>query len=181
MNKIQEVKERTDILKVAQYFNLNLNRANKCVCPFHKEKTASLSFSQSKQIFKCFGCGESGDVITLVSKILNLNAYESAKQLNQIFGLGIDFGQATSSFEVNKYKQKQQAKERFHKWYNQTLQMLCDYLHTLRGIEKLQRDEIVEYYIDLLIQGTEEDWLWFKKIEERWCKDIEQQLRNRSA
>ena len=118
MNKIQEVKERTDILKVAQYFNLNLNRANKCVCPFHKEKTASLSFSQSKQIFKCFGCGESGDVITLVSKILNLNAYESAKQLNQIFGLRIDFGQPTSSFEVNKYKQKQQAKERFHKWHN---------------------------------------------------------------
>lgn len=91
MNKIQEVKQRVDIIKAAQYLGLDLNRANKCVCPFHKEKTASLSFSQSKQIFKCFGCGESGDAITLVSKILNLNAYESAKLLNQAFGLWIDF------------------------------------------------------------------------------------------
>ena len=43
MNKIQEVKEKADILKIAQYFNLNLNRANKCLCPFHLEKTPSLS------------------------------------------------------------------------------------------------------------------------------------------
>lgn len=91
MNKIQEVKERVDIIKVAQYLGLNLNRANKCNCVFHKEKTPSMSFSQSKQIFKCFGCGEGGDCISLVSKILNINAYESAKLLNETFGLGIDF------------------------------------------------------------------------------------------
>lgn len=56
MNKIQEVKQRADIVKVAEYFGLKMNRAYKCICPFHKEKTASLSFSPSKQIFKCFGC-----------------------------------------------------------------------------------------------------------------------------
>lgn len=56
MNQIQEVKQRADIMKVAKYFGLNLNRANKCKCLWHKENTASLSFSQSKQIFKCFGC-----------------------------------------------------------------------------------------------------------------------------
>ena len=38
---------------------------------WHKEKTASLSFSQSKQIFKCFGCGEGGDVLTFLMKINN--------------------------------------------------------------------------------------------------------------
>lgn len=56
MNQIQEVKQRADIIKVAKYFGLNLNRANKCKCLWHRENTASLSFSQSKQIFKCFGC-----------------------------------------------------------------------------------------------------------------------------
>lgn len=181
MNKIHEVKERVDIVKVAEYFGLKLNRAYKSVCPFHKEKTASLSISPQKQIWKCFGCDEGGDCITLVSKLLNINAFESAKQLNQIFGLGIDFGQAISSFELNKYKQKQQAKERFYIWHNQTLQMLCDYLHILKGIEKVQKKEELEYYIDLLIFGTEEEWLWFKKTEERWCKQIEQRLRDRSA
>ena len=181
MNKIQEVKQRVDIIKVAEYLGLNLNRAKQCKCIWHNEKTASLSFSQSKQIFKCFGCGQSGDVITLTSKLLNINAYESAKQLNKIFYLGIDFGKPTSNFELNKYKQKQQAKEKFFKWHNETLQMLCDYSHSLKGIEKLQQQEIVEYYIDLLIYGTEEDWLWFKKTEERWCKQVEREMGRRIA
>ena len=180
MNKIQEVKERVDIIKVAQYLGINLNRANKCKCLWHKENTASLSFSQSKQIFKCFGCGEGGDCITLVSKVLNINAYESAKLLNEVFGLGIDFGKReVSKFEINRHIQRQQAKERFKIWHNKTLQMLCNYLQNLSKIEKMQKQEILEYYIDLLIFGTEEDWLWFKKTEEGWCKEIERKLRAR--
>jgi len=108
-----------------------------------------------------------GDCITLVSKLLNISAYESAKQINNIFSLGIDFEGSMPKYEVNRYKQIQEAKERFYKWHNKTLQMLCDYLHSLKGIEKYQKQEIVEYYIDLLIFGTEEDKLWFKKTEER--------------
>ena len=180
-NKIKMVKDKADIIKVAQYLGLNLNRANKCNCVFHKEKTASMSFSQSKQIFKCFGCGEGGDCISLVSKILNINAYESAKQINSILGLGIDFGKRTSNYELNKYRQIQEAKERFKIWHNETLQLLCDYLHSLEGVKRLQEDNIVEYYIDLLIFGTEEDWLWFKKTEEGWCKKIERRIRTENT
>ncbi len=173
MNKIQEVKQRADIVRVAEYFGIK----KKQCCPFHKEKTPSFSISQSKQIFKCFGCGVAGDCITLVSKTLNINAYESAKQINAILGLGIDFGKKTTSYELNRYKQIQQAKERFKIWHNKTLQMLCDYLHSLNKIEKMQKENIIEYYINLLIFGTEEDWLWFKKTEERWCKEIERRIR----
>lgn len=181
MNKIQEVKKRADIIKVAQYFGLKLNRANKCNCVFHEEKTASMSFSQSKQIFKCFGCGVAGDCITLVSKLLNINAYEAAKQINSMIGLGVDFEGRTTSYEFNKYKQIQEAKERFKKWHNDTLQLLCDYLHSLNKIEKMQQGEIIEYYIDLLIFGTEEDWLWIKKTEEGWCKQIERGIRTKAT
>lgn len=52
MNKIQEVKQRADIVKVAEYFGI---KKRQC-CIFHKEKTPSFYISQSKQIFKCFGC-----------------------------------------------------------------------------------------------------------------------------
>lgn len=177
MNKIQEVKQRADIVRVAEYFGIK----KKQCCPFHREKTPSFSISQSKQIFKCFGCGEGGDCITLVSKILNINAYESAKQINNILGLGIEFGRQTSSYELDKYKQIQEAKERFKIWHNKTLQLLCDYLHSLSPIERLQIGNIIEYYIDLLIFGTEEDWLWFKKTEERWCSEIERRVRTKVA
>lgn len=178
MNKIQEVKERVDIVNVAEYFGLK----KKQCCPFHKEKTPSFCISQSKQIFKCFGCGVGGDCITLVSKVLNINAYESAKLLNKVFGLGIDFEKKeVSKFEINRHIQIQQAKERFKKWHNETLQMLCDYLHGLNKIEKMQNQEVLEYYIDLLIFGKEEDLLWFKKTEERWCKKIERKLGRRNV
>jgi len=182
MNKIQEVKQRADIVKVAQYLGIMLNRSNKCNCIWHKEKTASLSFSQAKQIFHCFGCGKSGDCITLVSKLLNINAYESAKLLNEAFRLGVNFERKSSSkFEINRQIQIQKAKERFYVWHNRTLQLLCDYLHSLSKIERLQKQEIIEYYIDLLIFGNEEDWLWFKKTEEGWCKEIERRIRTRDV
>lgn len=177
MNKIQEVKQRVDIIKVAEYFNLNLNRANKCVCPFHKEKTASLSFSQSKQIFKCFGCDIAGDCITLVSNLLHINAYESAKTINDIFHLGVDFGQPTAKYELNRYKQKQEAKEQYKAWENKTFQLLCDYLHNLNKIERYQEQDKLNYFIDIFINGTDEDKLWFKKTEEGWCKNIESKYR----
>lgn len=177
MNKIQEVKERADIVRVAEYLGINKKQR----CPFHNEKTASFLISQSKQIFKCFGCGLGGDCITLMSKMLNINAYESAKQINNIFGLGVDFGRPTSSYELNKYKQIQLAKEQFKIWHNRTLQLLCDYIHSLNGVKKLQQENIVDYYIDLLMYGTEEDWLWFKKTEEGWCKEIERELRTKNA
>lgn len=177
MNKIQEVKQKADIVRVAEYFGIK----KKQCCLFHSERTPSFSISQSKQIFKCFGCGVAGDCITLVSRLLNINAYESAKQINNIFSLGINFEGYTPKYEVNKYKQIQEAKEEFKKWHNQTLQMLCDYLHGLKGIERLQKQDIIEYYIDLLIFGTEEDWLWFRKTEERWCKEIERETRKQIA
>ena len=52
MNKIQEVKQRADIVKVAEYFEIKKRQCR----IFHKEKTPSFYISQSKQIFKCFGC-----------------------------------------------------------------------------------------------------------------------------
>lgn len=168
---------------MAQYFGL---KTKQC-CPFHKEKTASFSISQSKQIFKCFGCNKAGDSITLVSELLHINAYEAAKQINDIFSLGVDFGQKVSYVAVNKYKQKSNALEAFKKWENKTFQLLCDYLHILWHweelkdpenelyIEALQQINKIEYYIDFFIEGTQEDKLWFyknnkKRSGENWKK-----------
>ena len=102
MDLIREVKQRADIVRVAEYYGLKLDRAYKCVCPFHKEKTASFSISPSKQIWHCFGCGKGGDAISLVSELLNINNYQAAKSINDKLGLGIDTNQKTTHFEINK-------------------------------------------------------------------------------
>src|SRR6185437_3019150 len=49
------------------------------LCPFHDEKTPSFTVSVSKNIYKCFGCGQSGDGVTFLMKNQNMSYVESLK------------------------------------------------------------------------------------------------------
>lgn len=190
MNIIREVKERTDIVKVAEIYGLKLNRAYKCICPFHREKSASLSISPSKQIWKCFGCGKGGDAISLVSELLNINALEAAKSINNNLGLGLELNTPTSHFEINKYKEQRKTEEAFKKWELETFILLSKYLRLLKKWKEIKDIESELYveackqldYIDCLIneifiEGTNEDKIWFWKHEKRWIKKIETRVR----
>ncbi|HBI93849.1 MAG TPA: DNA primase [Terrisporobacter glycolicus] len=86
---IDEVKNRCDIVNViSQYINLkNSGRNYSGLCPFHNEKTGSFHVNQKKQIYKCFGCGEGGDVINFVMKIENLDFIEAVKLLAEKNGI----------------------------------------------------------------------------------------------
>src|SRR5437016_10187819 len=59
-------------------------------CPFHQELTASFTISPHINIFYCFGCHLSGDVIAFVAKIENCSQLEAAQQLAQRFGIAIE-------------------------------------------------------------------------------------------
>lgn len=76
---IQKVKESNDIVDViSESVNLKLKGKNYFgLCPFHNEKTPSFSVSREKQIYKCFGCGEAGNVISFVMKTKNLPFVET--------------------------------------------------------------------------------------------------------
>ncbi|WP_148557574.1 DNA primase [Terrisporobacter petrolearius] len=86
---IDEVKNRCDIVNViSQYINLKNSGSNYSgLCPFHNEKTGSFHVNQKKQIYKCFGCGEGGDVINFVMKIENLDFIEAVKLLAEKNGI----------------------------------------------------------------------------------------------
>jgi len=43
------------------------------LCPFHADKDRSLSFTNEKKVWKCFGCNKKGDIITLIKKLRELN------------------------------------------------------------------------------------------------------------
>jgi DNA primase len=58
-------------------------------CPFHSERTASFSVSPHKNIFYCFGCHASGDVISFIAKIENCSQFEAAQSLIERYGLQI--------------------------------------------------------------------------------------------
>ena len=80
---IQQVKQANDIVDViGSYIELRQRGSNyQARCPFHGEKTPSFNVNRSMQIFKCFGCGESGDVITFVEKFESCSTWEAVEIL----------------------------------------------------------------------------------------------------
>ena len=71
------------------------------MCPFHSEKSGSFVASRSKQIFKCFGCGESGNVISFIMKYRGLDFLQSLNFLAQRVGIALDFD--SKKIDLDKY------------------------------------------------------------------------------
>ena len=78
----QTVKQQADIVKViGGYIRLRKAGAQNYsgLCPFHKEKSPSFSVHAGRQFYHCFGCGQSGDIFSFVSKIENLSFPEAVR------------------------------------------------------------------------------------------------------
>ena len=77
----EKVKTQVHIADAVAQFGVQLNSKDKGLCPFHNEKTPSFSVDRKTNIFTCFGCGATGDVIAFVSKLKNIEPLEAAKLL----------------------------------------------------------------------------------------------------
>ncbi|MDE6373280.1 MAG: AAA family ATPase, partial [Clostridia bacterium] len=86
----EKVKDQVKIAEAVSLFGLQLNSRDKCHCPFHREKTPSFSVDRKNNIFTCFGCGESGDVIAFAAKMRDVEPLEGAKYLAEAFHIDID-------------------------------------------------------------------------------------------
>ncbi len=82
-SQIENIKRSVDIVDIASsYLTLNKSGSNYfTLCPFHQEKTPSFSINTNLQIYHCFGCNESGDVISLIEKLENIDFNEAIEYL----------------------------------------------------------------------------------------------------
>lgn len=105
---IEEVISQNDIVEVvSEYVTLKKSGRNYMgLCPFHREKSPSFCVSMDKQIFKCFGCSEGGNVITFIMKIENLDFWDAVEMLAE--RANID----TTRYEVNNYYNKMDTTKR---------------------------------------------------------------------
>ena len=87
-----EIKNRCNIVDVVgQYVKLRRTGTNYMgLCPFHSEKTPSFSVSENKQFYYCFGCGESGDAISFVQKMENLDFMTTVRRMADRYGINMD-------------------------------------------------------------------------------------------
>ena len=86
---IEEVRSKNDIVDViGSYVTLNRRGAGFwACCPFHMEKTPSFSIKQDGQFFKCFGCGESGNIYNFVMKMENVDFITALEILAKKVGM----------------------------------------------------------------------------------------------
>lgn len=88
---IEELKSKLDIVDVvSRYVNLrHVGKYYSGLCPFHKETKPSFYVSPELQIFKCFGCGESGDVFKFLMKIEGVSFAEALEKIKTELGIDI--------------------------------------------------------------------------------------------
>jgi DNA primase len=89
---IQKIKDSNDIVDIVSE-KVKLKRAGKYytgLCPFHNEKSPSFTVTPDRQIYKCFGCGEGGNVITFIMKTRNMDFFEAVKLLGERANIQIE-------------------------------------------------------------------------------------------
>ena len=91
-HSIEQLKSACNVVDVVnQYVKLKKDGVNLVACcPFHNEKSPSFKVSQTKNIYKCFGCGVSGDSIDFVMKYKNVNYIEAVKNLAEFYKITLE-------------------------------------------------------------------------------------------
>lgn len=101
---IDEVIAKNDIVSVISKYITLTRRGNNywACCPFHMEKTPSLSVKAEDQFFKCFGCGVGGNVIQFIMLIENVDFIKAIEILCKNAGMEMPTLQENSEMQAQK-------------------------------------------------------------------------------
>ncbi len=123
---VRDLRTRVNIVDVISR-SVTLKKAGarfKGLCPFHQEKSPSFHVNPDMGVYKCFGCGKSGDLITFVRETEGLNFIEAVEALGQRFNVPIEYeAGAGPSREERSLRQElfelhELAAQRFHEAFH---------------------------------------------------------------
>jgi DNA primase len=102
---IQQILSRIDILDVVGSFVKLKKRGTNFLglCPFHNERTPSFTVSPSKEIFKCFGCGKSGNTISFIMEHEKLSYVEALRWLATRYNIEIEETESTPEQKLQQH------------------------------------------------------------------------------
>src|SRR5690606_11968389 len=85
----ERVREATDIVDLISEVTKvrRSGRTFMAICPFHEEKTPSMSVDRARGLYHCFGCGEGGDVFTFIEKTQGVSFPEALEILSNRAGI----------------------------------------------------------------------------------------------
>ncbi len=157
---VVRVRESADIVAVvSEHVQLKrVGRAWSGLCPFHSEKSGSLSVSAEKGVYYCFGCGAKGDVITFVREIEHVDFVGAVELLAAKGGITLRYSDRDEGEGRKQRARLIEAMGRAVEWYHQRLLAAPDagkarsYLRE-RG---LGRDQVKAYQVGWAPEGWDE-------------------------
>ncbi len=160
----EAIHDSVTIEEVLRYYIPGINiRGSRCPCPIHHGKDLNFSFTRTG--FKCFVCGEGGDVVTLVKEVRELSTRADAmRMIDRDFNLHLDLnGEMKVNPDVlsrltERQKEAQKLEAEQSKWEAEYNRLTAEYcilddivMHSqqISAIEQAkQRREIVKYLIE---------------------------------
>lgn len=99
---IQQILSRIDITEIIGGFvKLKKRGANYLgLCPFHNEKTPSFTVSPTKEIYKCFGCGRSGNTISFLMEHEKFSYVEALKWLANRYNVEVEESELSPEIKI---------------------------------------------------------------------------------
>jgi DNA primase len=99
---IQKIQNSVDVLDVVgAYVKLKKRGANYLgLCPFHNEKSPSFTVSPTKEIYKCFGCGKSGNSISFLMDLEKYSYVEALRWLANKYNIEIEETATSPEFKI---------------------------------------------------------------------------------
>ena len=185
----REVRERVSAEDAAQNFGLVVRQNHMALCPFHQEKTPSLSFKNG--LYRCFGCGAHGNSIDYTVNLLGVSPIDAVKRLNQDFRLGLPLDNkpdAAAQAAARRRAQERETRMAFERWQEDAGRMMNACLLAAHTVSVSSWDEMtaqdvlalkerprIEYFSDLLLSDSMEDKMQVfrcRKEIEHLCEQI---------
>ena len=164
MNIFEIVKQSVTTRQAAERYGIRVERNGMCRCPFHDDSTPSMKLDRR---YYCFGCGATGDVIDLVSRLRGIGSKEAAILLAQDFTVPHE----GSTDKPSKPRQQNIDEQNYQHMERYCFRVLLDYYRLLcrwkdeyapqtpedgyhpRFVEALQKLSLVAYLLDELLYG----------------------------
>ena len=164
MSIFEAVKQSVITRQAAERYGIRVERNGMCRCPFHDDSTPSMKLDRR---YYCFGCGDTGDVIDFVSRLLGIGSKEASILLAQDFAIPYE----DSAGKTNRPRQQNTDEQNYQHMERYCSRVLLDYYQLLcrwkedyapqtpengyhpRFVEALQKLSLVEYLLDELLCG----------------------------
>ena len=156
--ELNGIRSKANIVDIISSYGIEVIKKGKdyaCICPFHNDHSPSMSISVSRQIYKCFACGEGGNVFTFVQNYEKVTFPEAIK----IVAEKIDY-----HLKNNLNIQKVDKHKKEHDILNLATMFFQNNLNTSNGIEakkylkerKIDDKIINEFQIGLALDGKDD-------------------------